>query len=210
MRVILQLLLFSTVIPLVAGLIRRSKLNTFFNLLLLSLVSSVLSEIFGYLSAEYFRNNIAVYSTYALINIPIIAKMWQSHHYNTYQDKQIISVTAILFVFLTAISIPVYGLTMETHYIVLSLNLLSSFLFALHHIYKEITSEYDASHSLHNPYLIVSGAYFVYVLATITIVLADSISHSKWTDHFRMFFFLIQNLILTYAFYIYDKQSSNQ
>ena len=210
MQIILQLFLFSSLIPIVAGLTSRRKLNTFFNLLLWSLIAAVLSEVLGSLSAKYFRNNIGVYSTYALVNISILAKMWQSHHYNTKKDNRAISITAITLMVLTTVSVCIYGFTMETLYLVISLNLLGTFLFALHHVYKEITSEYDASHTLHNPYLIVSGAYFVFVLATITIVLADSITPSQWTSHFRMFFYLIQNLLLTYAFYIYSNQTFNQ
>lgn len=208
---IMTWLQFAAFIPVAVFLIYKPKANGFFKLLLASIFLSILFDIIGYISATIYKDNILAICAYSLLNSVLITFMWQKVSIYSSTVKSFVKTTGVIFILAMILLFLYFGKSINSLYLILCLNVLLGFIFALQYYYQKITNS-SYSPLMEDPYFVTATAYILMCLSTIIItasqIIFDGHEHLLATWTVRQLFYLIYNIIIAFAFFtLYKSQA---
>ena len=204
---------FSALVPVLIILVYKPTLNLFFKLLFASILLSILFDIIGTTSTYFYKNNISIYCAYFFISSILVTYMWKRISFYPSSAKRLINIVGCIIVTLMVFVSLFFKMTIETFYTNSCLSVLLYLIFALQYYYQKITiSLYTPI--LEDPYFIAASGYILFSLSTI-IILAVQIHFKEkpfmeYTWVLRQTFYMIFNLIIAYAFYVFNKTQLNR
>ena len=202
---------FSALIPVLIVVYFKPRLNAFFKLLLASIFLSIFFDITSTTFSLIFRNNLHVLCLYYISNAILITFLWQQVPFYAKKSRTLVKSIGFIFIGMMFLSLLVYKITIEAHYLVSCLSVFLGLVFALQYYYQKLR-EVVITPLIDDPYFITASAYVLFCLSTIIILAVhiqyDGQDNMKYIWLLRQFFYLIYSMIIGYAFYtLYKNQS---